>query len=48
MSENQPSAPADERVAQPASALTGVLVGMTVLPAVLLLVSLPLLARVRT
>jgi glycoside/pentoside/hexuronide:cation symporter, GPH family len=42
------SAPADERVAQPASAVTGVLVGMTVLPAVLLLVSLPLLARVRT
>lgn len=39
------SAPADERVAQPASAVTGVLVGMTVLPAVLLLVSLPLLAR---
>lgn len=39
------SAPADERVAQPASALTGVLVGMTVLPAVLLAVSLPLLAR---
>jgi Na+/melibiose symporter-like transporter len=41
------SAPADERVAQPASAVTGVLVGMTVVPAVLLLVSLPLLARVR-
>lgn len=41
------SAPADERVAQPASAVTGVLVGMTVLPAVLLAVSLPLLARVR-
>jgi glycoside/pentoside/hexuronide:cation symporter, GPH family len=39
------SAPADERVAQPASAVTGVLVGMTVLPAVLLAVSLPLLAR---
>jgi len=41
------SAPADERVAQPASAVTGVLVGMTVVPAVLLAVSLPLLARVR-
>lgn len=41
------STPADERVAQPASAVTGVLVGMTVVPAVLLLVSLPLLARVR-
>jgi len=39
------SSPADERVTQPSSALTGVLVGMTVLPAVLLLVSLPLLAR---
>ena len=39
------SAPADERVDQPASALTGVLLGMTVLPAVLLLASLPLLAR---
>lgn len=39
------SSPADEPVAQPESALTGVLVGMTVLPAVLLLVSLPLLAR---
>lgn len=39
------SAPADERVAQPDSALTGVLLGMTVLPAVLLVVSLPLLAR---
>lgn len=37
------SAPADERVAQPSSALTGVLVGMTVLPAVLLAVSVPLL-----
>lgn len=39
------SAPAEERVAQPSSALTGVLIGMTVLPAVLLLASLPLLAR---
>jgi Na+/melibiose symporter-like transporter len=39
------SAPSDERVPQPASAVTGVLVGMTVVPAVLLLVSLPLLAR---
>jgi Na+/melibiose symporter-like transporter len=39
------SSPADEPVAQPASAVTGVLVGMTVLPAVLLVVSLPLLAR---
>lgn len=39
------SAPADERVAQPSSALTGVLLGMTLLPAVLLAVSLPLLAR---
>lgn len=40
------SAPADERVAQPESALTGVLVGMTVLPVVLLAISLPLLAKV--
>jgi Na+/melibiose symporter-like transporter len=39
------SSPADERVAQPSSALTGVLVGMSVLPAALLLVSLPLLVR---
>lgn len=39
------SAPADERVAQPDSAITGVLVGMTVLPVVLLAVSLPLLVR---
>jgi GPH family glycoside/pentoside/hexuronide:cation symporter len=39
------SAPADERVAQPDSAITGVLVGMTVVPVVLLAVSLPLLAR---
>ena len=39
------STPADERVAQPASAITGVLVGITVLPAVLLVASLPLLAR---
>lgn len=39
------SAPADERVAQPDSAITGVLVGMTVVPVVLLAVSLPLLVR---
>ena len=39
------SSPADERVAQPESALTGVLVGMAVLPAVLLAISLPLLVR---
>lgn len=39
------SAPADERVAQPASAITGVLVGMSVLPAALLALSLPLLVR---
>jgi Na+/melibiose symporter-like transporter len=39
------SAPADERVAQPDSAITGVLVGMTVVPVVLLAVSLPLLGR---
>jgi glycoside/pentoside/hexuronide:cation symporter, GPH family len=39
------SAPADERVVQPDSAITGVLVGMTVVPVVLLAVSLPLLAR---
>jgi Na+/melibiose symporter-like transporter len=39
------SSSADERVAQPASAVTGVLVGITVLPAVLLVASLPLLAR---
>jgi glycoside/pentoside/hexuronide:cation symporter, GPH family len=39
------SAPADERVAQPSSALTGVVVGMSIVPAVLLAASLPLLAR---
>jgi Na+/melibiose symporter-like transporter len=38
-------APADERVAQPDSAITGVLVGMTVLPVLLPAVSVPLLAR---
>jgi Na+/melibiose symporter-like transporter len=39
------SSSAEERVAQPASALTGLTLGFSLLPAVLLLASLPLLRR---
>ena len=39
------SSPADERVAQPGSAITGVLVGITAVPVALLAISLPLLIR---
>ncbi|NEB75606.1 MFS transporter, partial [Streptomyces sp. SID14478] len=41
------SSDADHRVAQPDSALTAIVVGFGILPAVLLLLSLPLLARYR-
>ncbi|MFE6890524.1 MFS transporter [Streptomyces sp. NPDC057694] len=41
------SSDADHRVAQPGSALTAIVTGFGVLPAVLLLLSLPLLARYR-
>ncbi|WP_237536445.1 MFS transporter, partial [Streptomyces sp. SID5785] len=41
------SSDADHRVAQPDSALTAIVVGFGALPALLLLLSLPLLARYR-
>lgn len=39
------SSAADVRVQQPGSALTGVVLGFSVLPALLMLVSIPLLRR---